>query len=549
MTKKKKSIILFIFLLLLLTLPLLDLLTPGFPLTHDGKDHLARVASFFINLQEGTLIPRWAGGLNWGYGHPILMFLYPLSSYAISLIHALSFSLVDSVKIFFALSYVASGLTMYLFIKKLFDEKSAVVAALLYTIAPYRFVDLYVRGALGEHTAFIFPPLIAYFMLSLQKSKSYWTIVGLTLSITALILSHNAISIMFFPLLTLFAIYLLNNTKDKKRYLILLLTSLVLGFGIASFFWIPAVLEGKYTLRDIVVGDEYKNSFVALKDLVYGHWDYRGTGKFTVQLGIVQWLAVIGAVVILFVKKAKNRPLLIGSLFILLGSLFLMTSYSGFLWQYIPLLSKFQFPWRFLTVSVSITALLGALVFYCLPSSKKTIGIFLIAILLIIINFTYWKGQSYVYFKDSFFTKTYEGTTDTGESAPIWSVRFMEKSAKDTIEVIEGKAVITKVQRTNTNHLYAVNAKENTRIKENTLYFPGWIILVDNKEVPIEFQDQKYHGIMTFRLPKGLHKVEVVFRDTKIRTAANILSFTSAGLLLLLGILWNKKLWKRYQLS
>ena len=70
-----------IVLVLIAALPLLPFLHPGLPITHDGADHVARIANFYQNLGEGNLIPRWAGNLNWGYGHPILMFLYPLPSH------------------------------------------------------------------------------------------------------------------------------------------------------------------------------------------------------------------------------------------------------------------------------------------------------------------------------------------------------------------------------------------------------------------------------------------------------------------------------------
>src|SRR3990167_11183088 len=80
-------------------LPLLNLLTPGLPVTHDGIDHVARIANFYKNLEEGILIPRWAGNLNWGFGHPILMFLYPLPSYATSFFHFLGLNLIDSFKL------------------------------------------------------------------------------------------------------------------------------------------------------------------------------------------------------------------------------------------------------------------------------------------------------------------------------------------------------------------------------------------------------------------------------------------------------------------
>src|SRR3989344_7684600 len=120
-----------VLLLFLSLLPLFDLLNPGLPVTHDGIDHVARIANFYQNLKEGVLIPRWAGNLNWGYGHPILMFLYPLPSYAASFFHFVGFSLIDSLKIIFGVAFIASGFTMYLWIKEFLGEEAGVVSAVL----------------------------------------------------------------------------------------------------------------------------------------------------------------------------------------------------------------------------------------------------------------------------------------------------------------------------------------------------------------------------------------------------------------------------------
>src|SRR3990167_2404365 len=158
----------FIFVFLISLIPLTALMHSGLPLTHDGQDHVARIANFYQNLSEGNIVPRWAGNLNWGYGHPILMFLYPFTSYAASLFHFLGFSLVDSTKLVFALAFVASGIAMYLWIKNFLGNTAGIASAVLYMFTPYRFVDLYVRGAIGEHVAFVFPPLILYFLLHIN---------------------------------------------------------------------------------------------------------------------------------------------------------------------------------------------------------------------------------------------------------------------------------------------------------------------------------------------------------------------------------------------
>ena len=92
---------------------LLAMLHNGIPLTHDGQDHLARIANFYASLSEGIIIPRWAGNLNWGYGHPVMMFLYPLPSYMASFFHFLGFDISNSFKLVFAFSFIASSFAMY----------------------------------------------------------------------------------------------------------------------------------------------------------------------------------------------------------------------------------------------------------------------------------------------------------------------------------------------------------------------------------------------------------------------------------------------------
>ena len=361
------------------SITLIDLFKPGLPLTHDGQDHVARIANFYQNLSEGNMIPRWAGNLNWGYGHPILEFLYPLPSYLSSFFHFVGLTLVDSIKLVFGLSYVLSGLAMYLLIKELLnDGKSAFFAGLLYVIAPYRFVDLYVRGAIGEHVAFIFPPLIFYFLHKLSRRYSLWYLIGGAMSFACLVLSHNAITLMFLPLIFLYVVYLFFQASSKKFFILNSLFLILIGFGLSAFFWIPAFMEGKYTLRDVVTsGGEYLVSFVSWKDFFISEWSYGGTLTLSKQIGLVHWIGIAGSVVATYyLYKSKNRLWIIslGGLLILGITLFLMTVESNWIWQAITILQKFQFPWRFLSLAVFLSALLGAIAFHVFWDKYKKLN-------------------------------------------------------------------------------------------------------------------------------------------------------------------------------
>lgn len=530
-----------ILLVLVCLIPLFDLLNPGLPVTHDGQDHVARIANFYQNLKEGNVIPRWAGNLNWGYGHPVLMFLYPLPSYASSFFHFLGFSYIDSLKIIFALAFVLSGLSMYLWINSFLGKNSAVVAAVLYAFAPYRFVDLYVRGAIGEHVAFIFPPLVLFFLFKLSKKFNYYYFLGGCASVAGLILSHNAISLMFLPFILFYAIFLVFQNENKKKLLLWFCGLLILGFGLSSFFLLPAFFEGKYTLRDIVTKGEYATRFVSFKDLIYGAWSYGGTGQFTVQIGIAQLLVLFFSpfVCLYLFKKKKSLFVLFSSVasFGFLAAIF-MVGVSKPLWDILTILQKFQFPWRFLSIVVFSTATIGGIFVYSIK--KRQIFVSLgIVFLVLISTFSYWHASFYSQKTDRFYEKIYEGTTDTGESSPIWSVRFMEKKAESNIELIEGEGEVLEISRNNTNHLYQINSKTKSRVRENTLYFPGWKTYVNGKEVPVEFQDPKSRGLITFGLEPGANEVKVSFQETKFRTLSNLISIFS--LTVLIGLNWGLK--------
>lgn len=533
--KKKNNLLFGLVFLVLLILPILSLLHSGLPITHDGQDHVARIANFYQNLAEGNLIPRWAANLNWGYGHPILEFLYPLPSYFASVFHLIGFSLVDSTKIVYGLGMVLSLSFMYFWLKQFLGKEPALLGAFLYTYAPYRFVDLYVRGDIGENLAFAFVPLVLYFIFKLYKKPDLkYSLLG-ALSLALLILAHNAIALITVPFIFLYALYLIWLSKFNKNLILNSLCLILFGFALSAFFWAPALFEGKYTLRNIVTKGGYLNNFASFGALFYGPWSYGGSGQFTVQLGIIQWLALISSPILAFIfwlKRDKNFLLTLVYILYTLLAIFLMLPISNFVWARIMLLQNFQFPWRFLAITVFSTSTLAALLIYKIPKRLQLIMVLVLIVMVLLVSKDYLKARDYLYKPASFYTGIYYSTTDTGESSPIWSVRFMEHTPKTHLEVLDGKASVKEVKRTSTDHVYSVNVWKETLFAENTLYFPGWEILANKVPVNIQFQDPHYKGIMTFKLSPGQYRIEAFYQETKLRIIFDIISLLSLVIIL-----------------
>ncbi len=199
------------------------------------------------------------------------------------------------------------------------------------------------------------------------------------------------------------------------------------------------------------------------------------------------------------------------------------------------ILQNFQFPWRFLSIPVFTLSVLGGISIAQIPKKYKKSAVVVVAAVLLFLSRNYMHAKAYEQKPASFFTGIYDRTTDTGESAPIWSVRFMEHGYSEPLQVISGKAIVTPEKRLTTFHSYIVSSVGTSQLLENTLYFPGWRITVDGIPVAIQFQDPHHRGLMTFFVGNGTHEVVVSYHESKLRIVGDLLSVLG---ILIIGLLF-----------
>jgi uncharacterized membrane protein len=145
-----------IFLFILCALYALPYFRTGYFPTHDGEWAVVRLAEMNRELRDGQFPPRWSDYLNHGYGYPLFTFTYPLPYYLGAFLNQLGFGLVGAIKALFVLSIFLSGYFMFLFGRSLIGTAGGLIAAALYVAAPFRLVDLYVRGSICFVSAHIF---------------------------------------------------------------------------------------------------------------------------------------------------------------------------------------------------------------------------------------------------------------------------------------------------------------------------------------------------------------------------------------------------------
>ncbi len=75
------------------------------------------------------------------------------------------------------------------------------IAALVYTYAPYHLLNLYVRANLAESMAFVWLPLCLWAARESVVRPAYRWVVALAVSYAGLMLTSNLVIVLFTPLL------------------------------------------------------------------------------------------------------------------------------------------------------------------------------------------------------------------------------------------------------------------------------------------------------------------------------------------------------------
>ncbi|HUS60366.1 MAG TPA: 6-pyruvoyl-tetrahydropterin synthase-related protein [Nevskiaceae bacterium] len=560
--KKKFRNIFFILLVLFLSVWAIGpLFQPGFFSMHDDEQ-IARLYELHQAFLSNQFPPRWVGNLGFGYGYPFYNFYPPLVYYLGEIFHLLGFSLIVSTKIVMGLGFLLSGIFIYFLAKEFFGKVGGLIAAVFYIYAPYHALDLYVRGALAEFYAFVFLPAVFWSTLKLVKEKSKkWLIIN-SLFLAFLLLSHNLITLIFMPFYFIFFVFLLFFEKERKKVVLNFFLSFLLFLGLTCYFWLPALLEKKYTLVDAILTCElasYKLHFVYLRQLWNSPWGFGGSiyglwDGISFEVGkphlILSFLAGIFSLP-LFLKR-KRSGLFFGFYFLLLAfSLFMTSFHSQFIWDRLKPLWYLQFSWRFLIFAALFSSLLaGGLIDYIFRRLKekkrlKWVIVFIPLALVIFLNKDYFKPAKHLDVTDSHYTSEedlkwrvsrmsfeYVPKTVATKLSDIGTTQLdinEEEIAKSSYEVLDSDLEVRQIK--DFPHRKIFETQKEGRLRINVYNFPGWKAFIDQKEVGIEETGKL--RLITLDIPKGKHRVEVVFTNTPVRSLANLVSLVSLVLMVM----------------
>lgn len=522
----------------------------GRPSAFDAPTHLANIAQFTSALYDGDFPVRWFDGFA-NYGMPMGVIVQQTTSYLGAVFNlvfnnvVLSYNLVVLVGTFFSLLFLFKFLTLH------FSKPAALLGVILFALAPYRIINIYVRGALPEYFAQVFFPLIfigLLYWIKQREIKGLWIVLA---GVVGILLTHPFTMVIGSFLFIPYALYLLlqKRVRIKELFGVLLplVPTLLLALGLVAYYIIPLFVEIKYFYYGRSGQGLLPNQHLTLLNYIGDYWNYFTIHDIDVRghvihLGLLELFIIVSGLFYWVSKDRTSRivPALLGILSVLV---FFTSQYANFLYTSVPFLGGIQHNWRMFTSIVFVAPLVAT---YIADRTKSQTLIGVIILIAIIVRVPQLYGKNYLLEPD---TKHYSSKVNLHGNIlnTIWTGPTQDYPIKEVKgEVVEGRGTILERIERNSRRSYTVQADTELRLTDNTFYFPGWRVYVNGEEVPIEFQDMNYRGVITYKVPTGNHTVEVVFTNTKIRLLGNVITI---GTMVLIVLLFLNKKWVNAQLK
>jgi len=478
---------------LLIAAALLAVLWPlvrsGFYVSDDGEWMVIRLSAFYQSLAAGQFPVRFLDRLNNSYGYPVSNFLYPGFLYIGSVLRYLGMSFVDAVKLILAVSVIGSAAAIFIGLRSRFRTAGSVIGSVSFIFSPYLLYDLYHRGSVGEVLAMLAASLA---VLSVMKGW-IWLLAP---SVTFLIVSHNTVALI--AGMALFLLILAHKSRTN------MMLSALLGVGMATFFWLPALMEKSLVLFDTVSVSNPSAYFIDVSRAVL--------------LGFSPIIALL--IILALPGKFKREDVIMMGCVI--GGLFLSLPLSFPIWRIGFITSVVQFPYRFLVLPVLFGPWIVAAALERLRGVKL---IFLVGIFVVLWIHGAVGQLSDIQFVDRNpgYYVTNEGTTTVAnEYMPRWVSDIPHKRAVETLEVISGDATFSSRTFSGENIQVDIDAKETSIVQINKIYYPGWGVTIDTRLVPIEYHNDL--GVMRVVVPQGTHVLAASFRETPFRFLTDAIS-------------------------
>lgn len=549
---------------------------------HDIYFHLMRIEGLAQGLRAGEFPVRIQPAWYDGYGYAVSVFYSDLFLYPAALLRLLGISLQDTYKVYVVLCNIATALISGYSFGKIFRKREiGVFGSCLYTLAPYRLVNLYTRGALGEYTGMIFWPLLIYSCVLLlnedrKKVQLQKGAVFMGISMAGMLQSHMLTAeIACMVLLLLVIVYC--RRIFHKEVMLAGCGAVAVALGLSAWFLIPFLdymLLGRFNINSIRNNDimiqrqgTFLSQVFAIFDNAVGQSLDSGAGTagdFTQGVGLSLMLSVIILMLLCirgYLKQEERRNRQITITAAGLGALMVVMSTLYFPWDRLCRISrifryiivKIQFPWRFTGVAVGLLVVVWCAVLNYTEREydrrKKVIticlavGILLLSVGHFVIDLNQRAERIQVRSVEEMDTFVASGEEYLPVDTVLDKLKTQELYKDDSVEISDVVYRGTSI----TMHVKNTSAQQ-AGLELPRLYYAGYQALEvtdEGQHFPIEVTDGTNHVIKLMIPEQTEGNITLSFREPWYWRLAEIITLLSAGIV----ILYTYKIWTREKLK
>ena len=543
---------------------------------HSSMIDLARQIVLDSGIRSGIPYPRWAPFTYFGYGSPLFSFYAPFGYYVAEVFVLTGASVVNGIRIAYILAIMGAGIGMFLYGREIGGAWAGAAAGSLYVLTPYLLCDMYVRAALAELMVAALAPLVLFLLEVYGRTGRWRVLAASSAGFGLIVLSHNIGALMYAALVP---VYCLISLRGQRRWTAVL--TVPAGLVLSMFFWLPAFVQrGDIHAEQSLTGGyfSFADHFLYPAQLFVHRWGFGSSvpgpdDNLPLMIGLVHvgafGLFLAGCYFARGVERRDAALVLALSL-----AVFLVLPWSGFVWNHVPLLRFFQFPWRFLTVAALASSALAAAAVRLLArrfgSAAAALAATSLALAAVVVYGPHVEAQFALWNKE---TQTVERTDrDTVEPAlasgrfarmeelldspahmvqlgvkatseddylPRWVLNKPQRPPADRFLVMKGNAAILDSRSDFARHSAVVESQDEARLTAEVFYFPGWTAAVDSNPVPIEPNPNS--GTISLDVPRGRHSVELSYSGTPLQKTTAVISAGGWTALLLVPFLTRTK--------